>query len=187
MNLLRVLSLSLSLCLFWNEFLCNFFIISHPVHQFAGLKQKYTVWKLSCLQGIVHNRDLSGYCKMQNIAFDLMWRNFHSLLFIIDSCSLQIKINLPRSSVSWLQIGASYSVSLVTSILIKVDDICLQNMKFLELFPLNCDCVTKLCFATVNEQFEADKSLVIREIATLDLNETPSTYGDDDDGETSPS
>ncbi|KAH9745146.1 putative MO25-like protein [Citrus sinensis] len=39
----------------------------------------------------------------------------------------------------------------------------------------------------VNEQFEADKSLVIREIATLDLNETPSTYGDDDDGETSPS
>ncbi|KAH9793587.1 putative MO25-like protein [Citrus sinensis] len=38
-----------------------------------------------------------------------------------------------------------------------------------------------------NEQFEADKLLVIREIATLDLNETPSTYGDDDDGETSPS
>lgn len=59
-------------------------------------------------------------------------------------------------------------------------------MKFLKTFPLNWDCITKFCFSTVNEQFEADKSLVIREIATLDLNETPSTYGDGDDGETSP-
>lgn len=41
MNLLRVLSLSL--CLFWNEFYAIFFITSNPVHEFAGLKQKYTV------------------------------------------------------------------------------------------------------------------------------------------------
>lgn len=92
---------------------------------------------------------------------------FPSLIFITDSYLLQIKISLLKSSAYLSQIEANSYDSLATSTLIKVENIFLFKTHNAHYFIL-CTAVQIEFFSSAeDDQFEADKAQVIREITNL--------------------